>query len=214
MGRRASPSRRSRSQRSSRSRRWRRFDLSTRSLLRLLLFAAAIALIAYADRQGWILAEPPDGDRYHLRTTLALRAIDGDTIEVALPDPAEGTETTRVRVWGIDCPEIAHPGLTGSPPAEPYGAEAAAFAEALVAGRVVTLRIEPQRTRDKYDRILAHVDLAGGDNLAEALLRAGLAQAEDRWSHSMLDRYRQLELQARRAGLGIWPPHRPPPPGG
>ncbi len=155
------------------------------------------------DRAGWLLAHRPDGDQYHLVSARVTRVIDGDTIEVQIPDPINDTETTRVRLIGIDCPEIAHPAFS-SKPAEPFAEEAAALARSLVDGRMVALRIEPQQTRDVYDRLLAHVDLEDGSNLAEQLLMAGLARREDRWNHSMLLRYRQLELSARRARRGMW----------
>jgi len=168
----------------------------------LAILLTVIALSAM-DHAGWLLANRPDGDQYHLMATRVMRVIDGDTIEVQIPDPIKDTQTTRVRLIGIDCPEIAHPAFS-SKPAEPFAEEAAALARSLVDGQRVVLRVEPQQTRDVYDRLLAHVDLENGTNLAEQLLMAGLACREDRWNHSMLLRYRQLELTARRARRGMW----------
>ena len=170
---------------------------------KVLAILLTVLALSAMDRAGWLLAHRPDGDQYHLVSARVTRVIDGDTIEVQIPDPINDTETTRVRLIGIDCPEIAHPAFS-SKPAEPFAEEAAALARSLVDGRMVALRIEPQQTRDVYDRLLAHVDLEDGSNLAEQLLMAGLARREDRWNHSMLLRYRQLELSARRARRGMW----------
>jgi endonuclease YncB( thermonuclease family) len=66
------------------------------------------------------------------------------------------------------------------------------------------LYLDPQRVRDAYVRVLAHVELLDGRSLNEALLEEGLARADDRWAHTRLTRYAQLELAARRAGAGVW----------
>jgi len=170
---------------------------------KVLALLLAVVAISAMDRAGWLLARRPDGDRYHLISARVIRVIDGDTIEVQIPDPIKHTETTRVRLIGIDCPETAHPGFS-SKPAEPLADEATALTRSLVDGRMVVLRIEPQQTRDIYDRLLAHVDVPDGTNLAEHLLVAGLARRENRWNHSMLLRYQQLELSAARARRGMW----------
>ncbi|MCC6907531.1 MAG: thermonuclease family protein [Phycisphaerales bacterium] len=166
------------------------------------MLAALVALSA-ADRAGWLLADRPDGELYHLISARVLRVIDGDTIEVEIADHIYQTATTRVRLIGVDCPETAHPSFSNQP-AQPLAEEAAALTRELVDGRVVRLRLEPQGTRDLYGRLLAHVDLPDGASLAERLLAEGLARREDRWNHSMLMRYRQLELAARRARRGVW----------
>lgn len=171
--------------------------------LRAVVGLVAAAALSFADRSGWLLARRPDADLYHLVDAAVVRIIDGDTFDVDLPDHQTGAETTRVRVIGIDCPEAARAGPSPRP-AEPFAREATALARDLLLDRAVRLRLEPQGTRDAYGRLLAHVDLPDGTSLAERLLSEGLARREDRWNHSMLMRYRQLELAARRAGRGLW----------
>lgn len=185
---------------SARARRLRR--LARWRLAAILMAAVAISLM---DRAGWLLADRPDANFYHLLSAEIVRIIDGDTIEVNLSDHIVDTETTRVRLIGIDCPEAARPGPPPQP-AEPFAEEATTMARELLTGATVRLRLEPHQTRDAYRRLLAHVDLPDGTSLAEQLLREGLARREDRWNHSMLMRYRQLELTARRAGRGMWAP--------
>ncbi len=177
--------------------------LRRRARLRTAAIVVLAISLSLADRAGWLLADRPDAEIYHLLTARVVRVFDGDTIEVDLPDHVVGTETTRVRVIGIDCPEAARPGPSPAA-AEPWAAEATALTRETLAGGVVSLRLEPHQTRDAYRRLLAHVDLPDGSSLAERLLEQGLARREDRWNHSMLLRYRQLELAARRGGRGMW----------
>ena len=73
---------------------------------------------------------------------------DGDTIRVE-----RGTGTPeRLRYIGIDTPETVHPGE----PVEPWGPEASAANERLVAGREVLLERDVS-VRDRYDRLLRYV---------------------------------------------------------
>lgn len=167
------------------------------------LIVFILATLSVLDRRGLLLARPPDANSYHLLTARVTRVIDGDTLVIDRPDPNHDSETTRVRLWGIDCPESAHPGPPPRP-AEPFAEEATEFVRNLVEGQFVTLRLEPHRTRDRYGRLLAHVDLQDGTNLAIALLQAGLARDDDRWVHSMIELYHQQGWQARRRGAGFW----------
>jgi endonuclease YncB( thermonuclease family) len=68
----------------------------------------------------------------------------------------------------------------------------------------VRLDLEPHRPRDSFDRVLAHVELPDGTDLATALLEAGLARSEPRWPHAWSGRHEQIEVAARRRGAGIW----------
>ena len=178
-------------------------NLAARRLRRPWLWVVVTVLIAAliaADQNGWLLVRDIDDlAAYHGMRAEAVRIIDGDTLEVSLGDVLAETPVTRIRLWGVDCPEAARFGQ----PAEPLSAEASALARSLVASEVV-LWLEPHQTRDAFGRVLAHVELGRGDTLNEALLEAGLARAEDRWPHARLIRYAQLETAARRRGVGIW----------
>lgn len=97
-------------------------------------------------------------------TTLAgtvAEVIDGDTIHVRL-----GSGVEKVRIIGIDTPETVDPNR----PASCYGPEATAFAKKTLAGRAVTLELDPtQDRRDRYDRLLAHVHVGKALYAAEAI---------------------------------------------
>lgn len=165
----------------------------------IVVLAAIIAL----DRHGRLLAPAPvRPSDYDGRTVRVVHVVDGDTIDVDAPDASTGSSRTRVRVWGIDCPEMPSRYRHG----EAYAAEATALCRRLLRDQAVTLTIEPGRVRDRYGRLLAHVDLADGDSLARRLLAAGLARADDRWPHARLRAYADAERSARRRGVGLWRP--------
>jgi len=132
-------------------------------------------------------AEKPDQD---------FRAIewipDGDTIHLA--------DGTKVRLIGINAPEVAH----RDDPAEPGGPEAQRFLRALLADKKVRLEVGPEAT-DKYDRTLAHVFTRDGANVAVRLLHAGHAFAVTHPPNTQrARRYSAVEGRAREAGRGIW----------
>ncbi|MHC4826727.1 MAG: thermonuclease family protein [Planctomycetota bacterium] len=166
-----------------------------------LVAAGLLATVVIADRCGWLLVgRGDDMSAYHGTAARVARAIDGDTLEIEIPDHLHRRPITQVRLWGVDSPEMAGRGH----PAEPFADEARALTHKLAAGGPVTLTLEPHRTRGSFGRLLAHVELPDGSSLNEALLAAGLARADDRWPHALLGRYAQLERAARREGVGIW----------
>ncbi|MFW5682759.1 MAG: hypothetical protein ACOC1G_07110, partial [Phycisphaeraceae bacterium] len=69
--------------------------------------AAGLAMLAAADRLVDVPWSGDTMDRFHDREVRVVRVIDGDTLEVLLP--GQPGETFRVRLWGIDAPELARP---------------------------------------------------------------------------------------------------------
>src|SRR5262245_7200298 len=64
-----------------------------------------VLLAACADHRGWLLARAGDDPAaYHGRTVAVDRLIDGDTRDVSLPDALNHSLTTRICLWGVDCP--------------------------------------------------------------------------------------------------------------
>ncbi|MEO1751978.1 thermonuclease family protein [Thiofaba sp. EF100] len=127
---------------------------------------------------------------------------DGDTLRLS--------DGRRVRLIGINTPEVAHDGR----PAEPLAEEAHALLQRLVReadGRLgLRLGEEP---RDHYGRLLAHVYLPDGESIEARLLAEGLATRvaipPNLWDQACLAR---VENTARAAGRGLWalPPYRTP----
>lgn len=168
---------------------------------RAVIVLAAIGLLILADQQGWLLVRRVDDfAHYHGTEASVSRVIDGDTIEVELADALNDRPVTRIRLWGIDCPERA----TSGEPAEPLSDDAAALARQAVQDNIVRLWLEPSRPRGSFGRVLAHVELMDGRSLNELLLEAGLAWTDERWPHGRLIRYKQVETRARKRAVGVW----------
>ena len=125
--------------------------------------------------------------------------VDGDTIAVTRDGH---TEPERVRLIGIDTPELGH----SKGPDECWAAEARDELKALVPqGTEVALSADPsQPDVDKYGRLLRHVD-ADGVNVVRYQLQAG-AGPEYTYDapYTGQAEYRADEQRARAAGLGSW----------
>jgi micrococcal nuclease len=123
------------------------------------------------------------------------RVVDGDTIEVTMPNG----RTEDVRYIGVDTPETVAPGE----PVGCFGPKASAFNEALTEGRRARLRFDQER-RDYYGRLLAYV-YVGGRFVNAELLKRGLARAIY-YSPNGAFRYRFEEIARRagRSGRGLW----------
>jgi len=109
---------------------------------------------------GWMAlqtdADDPD------RRGLVVGVVDGDTVDVRVLATRE-----RVRVLGIDAPE------TGSC----LSRQATAETNRLTLGRLVKLQGDPsQPERDRFDRLLAYVELPGERDLGLELVKRGLAR--------------------------------------
>ncbi len=164
-----------------------------RGSIALLLIVAAILL------RPWDVGGSRPSEAAQRLTGRVVRAVDGDTLEVALDDGA--TET--VRLIGVDTPETVKPDT----PVQCFGPRASAFEHRTVEGRRVRLLtgVEP---RDVYDRLLAYVWVEGPHRprfLEVELLRRGLARTltfhpNDRFA----DRFEMLEQKSSEAGKGLW----------
>jgi micrococcal nuclease len=177
---------------------------STRKLAALVLGTLLVVVLAWADRRGLFLFQGGDLARYHGRWFDVAHVVDGDTLDIASPDGDR--PRTRIRLWGINAPETAKPGVTG----QPWADEASARLHDLCLGRQVRLWLEPSRLRDKYGRLLAHIELSDGTFANETLLLEGLAYDDDRWAHGRQHRYSLLAEQARRDKVGVWSDDRIP----
>lgn len=157
----------------------------------LVLVAAVGIVIARRLSAGDAPSLPPD-------VGVVEYVVDGDTVDIVI----NGTEE-RVRLIGIDTPEIAHD--DGSP-AECFGPEAAAFtAEQLPVGTEVRLERDIVG-RDDYGRLLAYVYRRSDDLLVnEAIAAGGYAQPltiapNDAYTQRFVD----ASIAAEAAGLGLW----------
>jgi endonuclease YncB( thermonuclease family) len=124
-------------------------------------------------------------------TGKVVKISDGDTIEVLHNGNAE-----RIRLYGIDCPEISHQAGENS---QPFGQVAKQLTKELVAGQEVKVII---KDTDRYGRTVAIVVLPDGRILNEELLKAGLA-----WHYKKYDSnpaWQKMEDDARASRKGLW----------
>jgi micrococcal nuclease len=138
---------------------------------------------------------PPLPD--NLPRATVLQVIDGDTLDVV-----QGRQTVRLRLIGINSPEVDGPYRTE----EYFGRQASARAKALLTDQTVLLETDPsQGGHDQYARQLCHLWLEDGRLFALEMLREGYAVRY--WTthpHKYVTWYQQAEREARAAQRGVW----------
>jgi len=113
--------------------------------------------------------------------------------------------TMSIRIYGVDCPEIAHFGN----PAQPYGKEATDYTRGMVDGKVVRVKL---LRKDQYNRAVAKVTTPGflpftKQDVSVKLAENGLATlyigggAEYDNKRELLEKKIELAKQRKR---GIW----------
>jgi micrococcal nuclease len=117
--------------------------------------------------------------------------LDGDTFEAE--------RVGRVRLLGIDAPEIGRSLETS----EPFAHEARERLAALVTARWVRLEHDGPR-RDVYQRRLAYVFLENGTFVNAVLVRDGLARVSAGRSLARLIELRRAERDAQLFRRGMW----------
>lgn len=119
--------------------------------------------------------------------------VDDDTLKVRVAG-----RTERVRVIGIDTPELAG--------GQCYARQAASAMQSLVQSRSVRLTADPsQADRDRYGRLLRHVHLADGRSVAQVLIAGGFGREYTYdTAYAGQRAYRAAQAAARTAGRGLW----------
>lgn len=122
--------------------------------------------------------------------------VDGDTIDVAT-----SRGEVRVRLIGIDSPEIGRNGHTS----DCYAEQARDYLDDLVYGRTVQLVSDPsQGDTDRYDRLLRHV-LIDGDSAAIAALEVGAGTEYTYHSpYAGHEAHERAQADAATAHRGLW----------
>jgi len=124
-----------------------------------------------------------------------IRVVDGDTIVI--------TGGKKVRLLGVDTPELHHP----KKPVQCFALEAKKYTQVRVEGKPVRLTYEGPR-KDRYGRILAWL-WYGKDYsrlLNADIIRDGYGFSYRKYPTSRLQQFNRLEAQARKAGRGLWAP--------
>ncbi|HEV2907237.1 MAG TPA: thermonuclease family protein [Actinomycetota bacterium] len=156
---------------------------------------AAVALAIAVSASGCGQARQSTSTEGVPRTDgLVTTVVDGDSIHVIL-----GSTTERLRLIGVDAPEVRHP----DQPAECFGEEAALFTQRSLEGRSVRIEYDIER-RDRFDRLLAYV-FQGGRLFNETLVAEGFAFERSyppNLAHQ--EELRRAEIEARRSRRGLW----------
>ena len=147
-----------------------------------ILATMLVVVLAISDQLGQMKRSEP---------VLVKYVLDGDTIDVSTYG--------RVRLLGIDAPEISH----GLDTAAPFGREARERMTALVLHRWVRLEQEGPLL-DAYKRRLAYVITEDGTCVNETLVREGLARVSARLPLSRLPGLKHAEGEAQQFRRGMW----------
>jgi endonuclease YncB( thermonuclease family) len=141
-----------------RRRSWR--GVSPHNLGTAVFVVALAACAGYANLPGGAGGSPSGGaDTFTGQVT---RVVDGDTFWISSADE-------RIRVWGLDAPEIDQPG----------GARATAALAGLISRQQLTCR---QRDIDRYGRIVGQCFLPDGRDVTAAMIASGTAEEYCRYS--------------------------------
>lgn len=123
-----------------------------------------------------------------------LSVHDGDSFRVERLDAPEGAKPVKVRIYGIDCPELG----------QPYGEEARALTERVLADKMI--EVTPTQKAKSYKRVVGGIVLL--DDLLvlqDCLVSAGLAWVDDRFCRlPACDLWRLHQREAKAAGRGLW----------
>lgn len=162
--------------------------LLQRSLKRAPVGAFFIACLFSLRALGLCTLEPG----VDVETVQVADVFDGDTVRLE--------DGRRVRLVGINTPEVAHQGK----PAEPLAEAAKEQLETLLKKRPIRLLVG-QDSHDHYGRVLGHLFDAEGSSVIAALLQQGAGfQVAIAPNFRYLDCYLQAQKQAQEQRLGVW----------
>lgn len=125
--------------------------------------------------------------------TVQIDAVfDGDTVRLA--------DGRKVRLVGINTPEVAHGGKT----AEPLAQEAKQQLEALLKKTPIRL-LQGSDSHDRYGRVLGHLFDRDGNSVIADLLQQGMGfQVAIVPNLRYVDCYARAQQQARKQSVGVW----------
>lgn len=161
-------------------------------ILKIALVAALLAnyqLASAGDSYPWT-AVCADTKGFH----------DGDTLTCVSPESKKGTFI--VRFAGLDAPERGQPFWRAS--------------RDLLRRLAIPGTIASCYKQDRYGRDVCRLHSAQGDDLADAMLKSGMAWHSIRYAHEETEaeraRYAESEASARASRTGLWSESNPQPP--
>ena len=124
---------------------------------------------------------------------------DGDSLHVVKSSTGE---KVKIRVFGVDCPEIG----------QPFGDQARDLTRSIVEGHQI--EVVPTGQRQSYGREVAGIVVLDKLTVLQAaLVSAGLAWVDGRYCKSAVcDQWRIYQEDAKAARRGLWQDDNPVPP--
>lgn len=155
-----------------------------------VVYALSVAALLTAYQSLVVKSDGLLGRHYKVEVA---RVFDGDTFET--------TTGTRVRLLGVDSPEVRH----GDSEGEPFGEESGAWLRGLILGREVMLQEGAERV-DRYGRTLGWIYLEDGQLVNELTLSTGNSELMDRFGLplELEPRLRAAEAKAKAEKTGLW----------
>ena len=129
---------------------------------------------------------------------IVLRVIDGDTLEVSREIQKEDNKEERIRLLGIDAPEV---GKCFSQEAED---ELSRLVSSERAARIILEGDSLNENADQYGRSLRYVYLDDGTLVNAELLKYGFARHLSWFPIEMNEYFAELEAEAKAKNLGLW----------
>ncbi len=179
-------------------------------ILALLLLAAAYVLHAApilpvapprSSRTARAQTAPsakPFANAAQTESARVIRVVDGDTV-----DMEEGEGKIRIRVIGIDTPEVIDP----RKPVQCFGKESSVRGHELLDNADITMTRDPsQDDLDKYGRSLRFITLPDGSDYGLKMIAGGYAHEYTYRAvpYARQAEYRAAEKAAREAKRGLW----------
>jgi len=126
-----------------------------------------------------------------------VKVIDGDTIDINI-----NNQTKRVRIIGINTPEVVDPRKE----VECFGKEASEKAKSILIGKKVRLEEDPtQGNTDKYGRLLRYIFLEDGTDFGLLMIKEGYAyEYTYRIPYKYQEQYKQAQKEAAESKRGLW----------
>lgn len=172
------------------------------------LAVACVALLILIVLPGCIRKEwrPLYGIKYKVEV---VRVIDGDTIDVILPNGSEG----RIRFLGIDTPETRpdmnrineYDNITDTEALAEWGLKAKNFTRAQLEGRTIKIQFDKKAgLKGYFGRWLAYVYTSNGTDFNAELITRGYARIYIEGNFSKKEEYLELEKEAMNNKIGLW----------
>jgi micrococcal nuclease len=167
----------------------RRFSVKKSFFFLVILITIAAVIGVYFIGKG--VAAYREQKSMHRFEAVVARVIDGDTV---VTDSGE-----KIRLLGVDTPELHHPDF----PEQPFAKEARQYVVERIGGKKCVFEYTDMDHYDKYGRTLAFIYI-DGDLVNSELVKKGFGYASPNKYLSKTREFLILENIARKFRSGLW----------